>query len=280
MSSSRKEQMREPEHEVDKDVSREYPGNHTRRPQHPLISDVAKVEYGVTNGELDRYNMMRMVSLTANVSGNDLGSVGDSVRAAVKRAGQPPPGVFVDVMGQVPLLQDTFYHLLSGLVLAVVVITLMLLAYFQAPRVVLIVMSTTPAILLGVLTMLTITGTTLNVQSFMGAIMSIGVGIANAILLVVFAEGNRRQGMSASEAAIHAAQSRMRPILMTSIAMIAGMVPMALSAGQSAPLGRAVIGGLTMSTLSVLILLPLVFTIVQQKASLTSPSLHPEDHGH
>jgi multidrug efflux pump subunit AcrB len=142
---------------------------------------------------------------------------------------------------------------------------------------VLIVMSTTPAILLGVLTMLTITGTTLNIQSFMGAIMSTGVGIANAILLVVFAEENRGRGMNSEESAIHAAQSRMRPILMTSIAMIAGMVPMALSSGQSAPLGRAVIGGLFMSTLSVLTLLPLVFIIVQGKSALSSPSLHPDD---
>jgi multidrug efflux pump subunit AcrB len=109
----------------------------------------------------------------------------------------------------------------------------------------------------------------------------VGVGIANAILLVVFAEKNRREeGMKADEAAIHAAQSRMRPILMTSIAMVAGMVPMAVSVGQSAPLGRAVIGGLTMSTLSVLTLLPLVFVIVQQNAPIRSPSLHPEDHGH
>jgi multidrug efflux pump subunit AcrB len=266
MDPTRKNEMRE-----------EYFGNHTRRRQHPLVSDVAKVEYGVTNGEYDRYNMMRMVSLTANVAGAALGTVGEDVRAAVKRVGAPPHGVFVDVVGQVPLLQDTFYHLLSGLVLAVVVISLMLLAYFQAPRVVLIVMSTTPAILLGVLTMLTITGTTLNIQSFMGAIMSTGVGIANAILLVVFAEENRGRGMSSEESAIHAAQSRMRPILMTSIAMVAGMVPMALSSGQSAPLGRAVIGGLTMSTLSVLTLLPLVFIIVQGKSALSSPSLHPDD---
>ncbi len=150
----------------------------------------------------------------------------------------------------------------------------MLLAYFQAARVVLIVMSTTPAILLGVLTMLTITGTTLNVQSFMGAIMSIGVGIANAILLVVFAEDSRRGGMTANEAAIHGAQKRMRPILMTSIAMIAGMIPMALSGGQSAfTRSRRESAGLSMSTTSVLTLLPLVFSMIQQHAPISSGSL-------
>ena len=282
MSNTRREQLHtlEGEEEENHSISSYYPGNHTDRPQHPLISDVAKVEYGVTNGEFDRYNMMRMVSLTANITGDDLGRVGETVKAAVKRAGEPPRGVFVDIKGQVPILKDTFDHLIMGLGLAVVVITLMLLAYFQTARVVLIVMSTTPAILLGVLTMLFITGTTLNVQSFMGAIMSIGVGIANAILLVVFAEHNRNEGMEAEEAAIHGAQSRMRPILMTSIAMIAGMVPMALSGGQSAPLGRAVIGGLTMSTISVLTLLPLVFIIIQKGAPKHAPSLYPGDLGH
>lgn len=245
--------------------------------QHPLISDVAKVQYGTTNGELDRYNMMRMVSLTANISGKDLGSVGKAVQAATQRVGTPPPGVFVETRGQVPLLQDTFNHLFSGLILAVIVIFLMLSAYFQAPRLVLVVLSTTPAILLGVLTALALTGTTLNIQSFMGAIMAIGVGVSNSILLVVFAEQNRKSGMPAEKAATEAAKSRMRPILMTSIAMIAGMVPMALSGGQSASLGRAVIGGLFMSTLSALTLLPLVFAIIQGQASLASPSLHPED---
>ncbi len=279
MDSARKIQM---DHENDlenRDIGKLYPDGALRRNQHPLIGDVAKVDYGVTIGEFDRYNMMRMVSLTANLFGHDLGRAGDSIRAAVKRAGKPPAGVFVSITGQVPLLEDTFFHLLSGLILAVVVITLMLLAYFQQARVVLIVMSTTPGIFLGVLTVLTLTNTTLNIQSFMGAIMSVGVGIANAILLVVFAEESRRNGMSAVEAAIHGAQSRMRPILMTSIAMVAGMVPMALSSGQSAPLGRAVIGGLSMSTLSVLTFLPLVFALVQNNAPLFPKSLHPEDHG-
>lgn len=277
MTSLRREQMEDKDHLENPDINKYYFGSHTRRLQRPLISDVARVEYGVTNGEFDRYNMMRMVSLTANIEGNDLGRAGEAVKEAVKRAGRPPNGVFVDVVGQVPLLEDTFFHLLTGLLLAVVVITLMLLAYFQAARVVLIVMSTTPAIFLGVLTMLTATGTTLNVQSFMGAIMATGVGIANAILLVVFAEESRRGGLTAEEAAIHGAQQRMRPILMTSIAMVAGMIPMALSSGQSAPLGRAVIGGLTMSTLSVLTLLPMVFTIVQQNAPLRSASVFPDD---
>lgn len=280
MNSIKKEEMAEYKDKLeDPDINRFYPGSHTRRRQHPLIQDVAKVEYGTTSGELDRYNMMRMVTLTANIEGNDLGRAGDAVKDAVRRAGKPPAGVFVEVKGQIPLLEDTFFHLLTGLLLAVVIISLMLLAYFQVSRVVLIVMSTSPAIFLGVLTMLTLTGTTLNVQSFMGSIMSIGVGVANAILLVVFAEQSRAEGMNAEEAAIHGAQSRMRPILMTSIAMVAGMIPMAISSGQSASLGRAVIGGLSMSTMSVLTILPLVFMIIQSKAPVGAKSLHPEDQG-
>jgi multidrug efflux pump subunit AcrB len=279
MSSSRRIEMEENDILENPDVNKYYPESPTRRRQHPLIADVANVHYGTTEGEFDRFNMMRMVSITANLSGNDLARAGNEVRAAVKRAGTAPPGVFTRIAGQIPVMEDTFFHLLTGLLLAVVVITLMLLAYFQVARVVLIVMSTTPAILLGVLTMLTITGTTLNVQSFMGAIMAIGVGIANAILLVVFAEDSRRTGKNEVDAAIYGAQSRMRPILMTSIAMIAGMIPMALSGGQSASLGRAVIGGLTMSTLSVLTLLPLVFAIVQRGAPLKPLSVHPEDLG-
>jgi len=279
MNSQKRVQMEELDALEDPDTNKSYPGAKTRWLQHPLIQDVAKVSYGVTDGEFDRWNMMRMVSLTANIAGDDLGRVGQAVKDAIKRAGHPPAGVFVNLAGQVPLMNDTFFHLETGLLLAVVVITLMLLAYFQAARVVLIVMSTTPAILLGVLTMLTVTGTTLNIQSFMGAIMSTGVGIANAILLVVFAEEDRHKGKTAEDAAVFGAQSRMRPILMTSIAMVAGMIPMALSNGQSASLGRAVIGGLSMSTCSVLTLLPLVFVIIQKTAPVRSTSVHPEDLG-
>jgi multidrug efflux pump subunit AcrB len=225
---------------------------------------------------------MRMINLTANIQGKDLGNVGKMVERAVLRAGTPPRGVTVKVEGQVPILNDTFSHLFVGLALAVVVIFLMLSAYFQSPRLAITVLSTSPAIVCGVLFMLWITGTTLNVQSFMGAIMSIGVGVANAILLVAFAENNRLQGMSAEEAAKHGAGERLRPILMTSIAMVSGMVPMAMALGggqMSAPLGRAVIGGLTFSTITALVILPVVFAAIQGGASIESPSLHPDDRG-
>jgi multidrug efflux pump subunit AcrB len=129
--------------------------------------------------------------------------------------------------------------------------------------------------------MLLLTGTTLNLESFMGTIMAIGVAVANAILLVTFAEQNRRNGADAISAARSAAAERLRPVLMTSLAMIAGMIPMALAIGrgseETAPLGRAVIGGLFAATLATLFLLPTVFGIVQKGVSLKSPSLDPED---
>lgn len=256
-----------------------FPTMNNTKLQHPLIADVAKVAYGTCVGEYDRYNMMRMVGLTANIYGKDLGTVGDLVKQAVDRAGTPPRGVIPNVKGQIPILKSTFEHLFTGLALAVVVVFLMLTAYFQAPRLVLVVLSTAPAIISGILTMLTITGTTLNVQSFMGSIMAIGVGVSNAILLVVFAEKNRYEGMPVEQAAIDAAEKRMRPIMMTSFAMIAGMVPMALSDSQGASLARAVIGGLAASTLTVLTILPLFFATIQAKLPITSPSLHPDDRG-
>jgi len=261
----------------------QFPAMTTENQQHPLIGDVAKVAYGKCMGEYDRDNMMRVITLTANLSGTDLGTVGRAVEKAMDRAGKPPRGVRAKIGAQVPVLKDTFNHLLTGLALAVVVIFLMLTGYFQSPKLAIIVLSTGPAIIFGVLLMLFCTHTTLNVESFMGAIMSIGVGVSNAILLVSFAERNRLEGMDATEAALKGAEERLRPILMTSIAMVAGMVPMALALGgggqQSAPLGRAVIGGLTASTLAALTILPLVFAFIQNKSSIKSPSLHPDDRG-
>src|SRR5437764_2680845 len=168
-----------------------------------------------------------------------------------------------------------------GLGLAVAVIFLLLTAYFQSPRLALVVVSTAPAVVAGVALALLATGTTLNIQSFMGAIMAVGVAVANAILLVTFAERARRAGGDAVTAAVEGARHRLRPILMTSCAMIAGMVPMALGLGeggeQTAPLGRAVIGGLLVATFATLFVLPSVFAVVQGRGSVASVSLDPDD---
>lgn len=247
----------------------------------PLLGDLARIENATIVGEYDRVNGQRMVTLTANVAGEDLGRVLDRVHLAIARAGEPPRGASVAVRGQIAAMSETFTNITAGLVVAVVVIFLLLAANFQSLRLAFVVVSTVPAVLAGVVGMLLLTGTTLNVQSFMGAIMAIGVAVANAILLVTFAEQSRRLGGSPLTTAIEAARTRMRPVLMTSAAMIAGMVPMALAIGEgaeaTAPLGRAVIGGLAAATLATLIVLPSVYSLVQQSASAASPSLDPDD---
>jgi len=248
---------------------------------HPLMGDVAQVGYGTVVGEYHRLNGQRMVTLTANVSGEDLGRISSELDSAIKRAGELPRGVKVTVRGQIGPMKQTLTNLGIGLLVAVLVIYLLLAANFQSLKLAFVVLSTVPAVICGVLFMLLLTGTSLNVQSFMGAIMAIGVAVANAILLVTFAEEYRRAGNAAMDAALHGAKTRMRPILMTSMAMIAGMVPMALAIGegsqQTAPLGRAVIGGLLFATAATLLILPLVFSLVQQRAGVGSPSLDPDD---
>jgi multidrug efflux pump subunit AcrB len=246
-----------------------------------LLRNVAKVTEGTAVGQYERYNMQRMVTVTANLAEADLGSVARQVNAALKKLGQPPPGITVTVRGQVVPLAQMLAGLRSGLLLAVVVIFLLLAANFQSLKLSFLVVSTAPAVIAGVVLMLWATGTTLNIQSFMGGIMAIGVAVANAILLVTFAERSRMGGASALEAAVEGARSRLRPILMTSTAMIAGMLPMALGLGeggqQSAPLGRAVVGGLAVATIATLLVLPAVFALVQARAHRRSASLDPTD---
>ena len=159
--------------------------------QGTLLRNVAKVTDGTAVGQYQRYNMQRLVTVTANIAGADLGSVARQVMAAVKELGPPPPGVSVAVRGQIVPLAQMMDGLRAGLLLAVVVIFLLLAANFQSLKFSFLVVVTTPAVIAGVVLMLWVTGTTLNIQSFMGAIMAIGVAVANAILLVTFAERAR-----------------------------------------------------------------------------------------
>jgi multidrug efflux pump subunit AcrB len=257
-------------------------------PTRPLVADIAKVDFGTALGEIDRYNMQRVVSFTANLADTPLGQTLEDVRAAIARAGTPPRGVTVYNRGQVPAFEETLAGLRRGLLLSVAVIFLLLAANFQSFRLAFAVVSTVPAVICGVLLMLLLTGTTLNVQSFMGAIMAIGISLANAILLVTFAEQARRHAaavagkgtMTASDFAAEGATGRLRAILMTATAMIAGMAPLAVGTGeraQSAPLGRAVIGGLLLATAATLTALPVIYSLVQGRVRAISPSLHPED---
>jgi multidrug efflux pump subunit AcrB len=247
----------------------------------PRLTDVATLSPGTMPGLIERYNGQRVVSLTANIHGITLGEAAGALNAAVANAGAPPRGISVVFRGQLPPLEQTISGLRTGLLLAIVVIFLLLAANFQSIRLSLAIILTIPAALCGVLLMLRLTGTTLNIQSFMGAIMAIGIAVANSILLVSFAERFRHEGKPLLEAVREGATSRLRAILMTATAMIFGMVPMAIGLGEgvspSEPLGRAVIGGLIVSTFATLTILPSIYAILQATASVTSASLNPLD---
>jgi multidrug efflux pump subunit AcrB len=247
----------------------------------PRLTDVATLKEGTMPGLIERYNGQRVVSLTANIHGITLGEAAGQLNAAVAKAGTPPRGVTVTFRGQIPPLAQTISGLRTGLLLAILVIFLLLAANFQSIRLSLAIILTIPAALCGVLLMLLLTGTTLNIQSFMGAIMAIGIAVANSILLVSFAERSRHEGKPLLEAAREGATSRLRAILMTAAAMVIGMVPMAIGLGEgvspSEPLGRAVIGGLIVSTFATLTILPSIYAILQTRASVASASLNPLD---
>jgi multidrug efflux pump subunit AcrB len=251
------------------------------RTQHPLVGDLARVTEGTMVGEYDRINGLWLLSLSANTAGEDLGRVANNIDAAIRHAGTPPRGVTAQLRGQAAPMRQTLTNLGIGLLLAVAMIFLLLAANFESLRLALVIFTTAPATLCGVIVMLLVTHTSLNIQSYMGAIMAIGVGTANAILLVTFADERRRAGNSALAAGVEGARARMRPIVMTSAAMIAGMVPMALAIGEAAeataPLGLAVIGGLAAATLANLTVLPFAFSLVQARASTASSSLDPDD---
>lgn len=245
-----------------------------------LLGDVASVQTGTAPGAISRNNSQRTVLVSANLAGNDLGAAAAAVRSLLETLPPLPKGMAVGVRGQVEQMRATLASLGGGLVLAIAVIVLLLMAYFQSWRVPLIIAASTPAVVGGVLVSLAITRTTINIQSLMGAVMCIGIAVANAVLLVSFALDRRRAGDTVSEAAVNAATGRLRPILMTTFAMVAGMIPMSLALGgagaQSAPLGRAVIGGLLASTCATLLCLPAVFALLAGP-SAQPLSLAPED---
>jgi multidrug efflux pump subunit AcrB len=247
----------------------------------PVLSDVAAFQIDTLPGEYDRSGPRRYVTVSANIYKKDLGSATVAVQKAIKELGTPPTGLVAEIKGMSSLLTETLDSLQTGLMAAIVVILLLLAANYQSFGLSISVLATVPAVLLGAMLLLLATGATLNLQSYMGIIMSTGVSVANAILIVTNAEKLRIEYRDPFKAAIVAASVRLRPILMTSLAMIAGMIPMASGLGesgdQSAPLGRAVIGGLAASTFAALFIVPLVYGWIQQKASFNSVSLLPED---
>jgi len=246
----------------------------------PVLGDVAGFKTVYEPGEYDRAGPRRYLTVSANIYKKDLGKATTDVQNAVNSIGAPPKGLIASLQGMSGLLTETLSSLQNGLAFAILVIFLLLAANYQSFKLALTVLSTIPAVILGSLLALLLTGSTLNLQSYMGMIMSTGVSVANAILIVTNAEKLRLEYRDANKGAITSASIRLRPILMTSMAMIAGMIPMASGLGeageQSAPLGRAVIGGLFASTFAALLILPQVFAWVQEKTSYNSPDLMPE----
>jgi multidrug efflux pump subunit AcrB len=247
----------------------------------PILEDVATIRVDTLPGEFDRSGPRRFVSITANMYKKDLASATAAVQRAVKEVGEPPTGLVPSLLGESNLLVDTLDSLQTGLIAAIVVIMLLLAANFQSFGLSLTVLSSIPAVLLGSILILLATGSTLNLQSYMGLIMSTGTSVANAVLIVTNAEQLRYEYKDPFKAAAAAAGMRFRPIMMTTISMIVGMIPMATGIGEagdeSAPLGRAVIGGLALSTVASLLVVPLVYGWVMQRASLRNPSLLPDN---
>jgi multidrug efflux pump subunit AcrB len=253
----------------------------TNNAGNPLyLRDVATIKKNTSPGGYDRINQQRFITITSNIHNKDLGAAIKEVNKSISSLGELPTGVRIMVRGQAELLKDTMSELQSGLIIAIIVILLMLAIFFQSFKLSLAVLSIIPAVVLGSMLLLFLSGKTLNIQSYMGTIMAVGVAVANAILFITNAEHHRRHEHSTGFAVV-GAFNRLRPILMTSLAMIAGMIPLSIGLGeggdQTAPLGIAVIGGLLFSTISTLIFLPMMYSWVVGRNPYKNPSLDPED---
>lgn len=248
----------------------------------PVLEDVATLQLTNIPGQVNRRGPNRYVTIIANTYNKDLGAASKEVRSIINRAPAPPRGLTVRTSGLMQLLDDTLAGLQSGLLVAIVVIFLLLTAYYQSFYVSGLILLVVPAVVGGSMLMLIICGSTLNLQSYMGMIMSVGVSVSNAVLLVNQAEKLRLDdGRLVKAGVLEAVASRLRPIIMTTLAMIAGMIPMASGMGeggeQVAPLGQAVIGGLLFSTFSVLLVIPNLYSVIMSKATRHSPTLDPDD---
>jgi multidrug efflux pump subunit AcrB len=246
------------------------------------LGSVASVRAETSYQLVSHYAVQRVIDIAANVDGRDLGGVVNDIRAkidAIKAEKDFPATSNILIRGQYQVMEASFTRLLFGLVLSIVLVYALLVILFQSWVDPFIIMMAVPGALIGILWMLVISGTTINVMSLMGAIMAVGIGVSNAILVVSFANDVRVSDphMTPIEAAIAAGRTRLRPVLMTALAMIIGMVPMAMGLGeageQNAPLGRAVIGGLAMATVATLFVVPVIYTFLRKKM----PVLHELD---
>ena len=247
-------------------------------PQAPTqtLSTVADVHPGVVPVQINHYTVQRVIDVGANVEGRDLGNVAADIQRKIDGLGKLPPGMRITLRGQNQVMQQSFRSLGLGLILAALLVYCLMVVLFQSWLDPFIIMVAVPGALVGILWMLAVTHTTINVESMMGAIMAVGVAVSNSILLVSFANDLRseNEALTPIEAALEAGRTRLRPVIMTALAMIIGMIPMALGLGdageQNAPLGRAVIGGLALATFVTLLVVPVVYASLRVKL----PSKH------
>ncbi len=237
----------------------------------PYLGSISSIRPISTRASIHHESVQPTIDVECNVQGRDLGAVSSDVDAAVQSLGKLPPGVQVVVAGQSQTMNTAFGRLGLGMIVAVILVYLLLVVLFQSWIDPLLILLAVPASLSGVLWMLSATGTTLNVESLMGAIMAIGIAASNSILLVHFANDRRLEDPSVdpASAALYAGRTRFRPVIMTALAMILGMAPMALGLGeggeQNAPLGRAVIGGLLVSTFATLVVIPCAYAVLRKR---------------
>jgi multidrug efflux pump subunit AcrB len=234
------------------------------------LSNLATTVRGVAPQIVNHYDVQPVFDVYANVDRQDLGSVGAAVQKIMDEAAKTiPKGMTLNLRGQVATMQTSFYRLGLGLIFAIVLVYFLMALNFQSWLDPFIILTALPGALAGILWMLFVTQTTFSVPSLMGAIMCIGVATANSILVVVFANDQRLEGMDERAAALAAGSTRIRPVLMTAAAMIIGMLPMALGLGeggeQNSPLGRAVIGGLILATVTTLFIVPIVYSLLRKK---------------
>jgi len=241
-------------------------------PRPELLGNLATVERRESPVIVNHYNVQPVFDVLANVQGRDLGGVADEVAKVVDSfKSKLPRGTFLSIRGQVQSMNSSFAGLGAGLIFAIVLVYFLMAVNFQSWTDPFIIIMALPGALCGIIWMLFITGTTLNVPSLMGAIMAIGVATANSILVVTFANDERcaHENKNAFDAALAAGFTRLRPVIMTALAMIIGMLPMSLGLGeggeQNAPLGRAVIGGLLVATVTTLFFVPVVYSLLRKK---------------
>jgi multidrug efflux pump subunit AcrB len=234
------------------------------------LGTFSQLSAGKTLASVNHSTIQRVINVQAAAGMRDLGSVARDIDRAIASLHDVPKGIKISVRGQIESMRTSFSALGAGLILAVVLVYLLMVVLFQSWLDPFIILAAVPGALVGILWMLAVTGTTLNVESFMGAIMSVGIAVSNSILLVSYANEVRSQRrLSPLEAALEAGRIRLRPVLMTALAMVLGMLPMALALGeggeQNAPLGRAVIGGLVVATFVTLFIVPVVYSVLRKK---------------